>query len=159
MQRHGRPQTHSSFDHVRSEAADMFLLLFLLLFEVLFHTLSPGSAIRKTVSIFLLFPFFLVCTFVIAFFGVNDISNGGVSYLHLLAVLSPGRNVLGKEGHSQKVSLASDADARAVFKMNSLLLSKPEARFLVEGQSRKREKILLGGKYDVSHIWTISPSI
>ena len=74
-------------------------------------------------------------------------------------VLSTGRNVLGKEGHSLKVSLASGADARAVFKMNSLLLSKPKAKFLVESPSRKREKILLGGEYDVSHTWTIFPSI
>lgn len=74
-------------------------------------------------------------------------------------VFSSGRNVLIKEGYSLTVSLASGADTRAVFTMNSLLLSKSAPRFLIEGQSRKRKKILLGGEYDVPHTWTISPSI
>lgn len=67
-------------------------------------------------------------------------------------VLSSGRNVLIKEGYSLKVSLASGADTRAVFTMNSPLLSKPALRFLVEGQSRKRKKIPWGRIQYSSHM-------
>lgn len=143
MQRRGRPQAHSSFDHVRSEAADMFLLLFLLLLRSSSaHCLQALPSEKDS-------PFFFC--FLSSLFLQSLQTSMHIHHCFcwclmtfpmvlcltciFLIVLSPGRNVLGKEGYSLKVSLASGADTRAVFKMNSLLLFKTAVRFLIEGQS------------------------